>query len=306
MNTRTRLLMIAMGIVGALWGVDTGYRNLIEGPAGKRDQELDKLDQQLGEARDQIVETADAPDQLLALERLSLPYDPELARAGYQDWLLALVQQSELAGASVDAGQPTAVKIKDRDTGKPKEVYLRYVFSLRGRGSLQQITDFLYHFYQGGHLHKITSLSLNPVSGGRLIDVTASVEAIGLTRCERKGELSREIVSRLASDDFADYQSIARRNLFARHGDETLAKTVLTAITVGVDGKPEAWISTGVGRTAVLARGEVLEVDAHAIEVVDVLEGQALLDVDGRVVAVKAGQSVQQAEETGPSDLAGP
>ncbi len=247
--------MIAMGIVGALWGADSAYRNLIEGPAGERDQELGKLDQQLSQARDQIIETTDAPDQLLALERLSLPYDPELARAGYQDWLLDLVQQSKLVGASVDAGQPSAVKIKDRDTGKPKEVYLRYVFSLRGRGSLQQITDFLYRFYQGGHLHKITSLSLNPVSGGRLIDVTATVEAIGLTRCERKGELSREIVSRLASDEFADYQSIARRNLFARHGDETLAKTVVTAITVGVDGKQEAWISTGVGETKVLARG---------------------------------------------------
>lgn len=297
MNTRTRTLLIAMGAMVVLWLGDSGYRNLIEGPAAERERELDRVDRQINEARDKIIETADAADQLETLERLSLPYDPELARAGYQDWLLDLVQQSELAGASVDAGQPSAVKIKDRDTGKPKQIYLRYTFSLRGRGRLQQITDFLYRFYQGGHLHKINSLSLNPVSGGRLVDLTASIEAIGLTRCERKAELSREIVSRLDADAFSDYQSIARRNLFARYGDATLANTVVSAITIGSGGTLEAWLSTGSGETLVLARDATVQVDAHTIEVVDVLQGQVLLDVDGRVIAVETGQSVQEAEE---------
>ena len=296
MTPRTRILLIAMGAVGLLWLADTGYRTLVEGPVEERERQVVRLDQQINEARDQIIQSAKAPDTLEYLERLSLPYDPELARAGYQDWLLDLIQRSNLTGASVDAGDPTAVKLKDPQTGKPKEVYLRYVFSLRGRGSLQQIVDFMHQFYQGGHLHKITAFSMNPVSQGRLIDFTASIEAIGLTRCEREGELSRELVSRLASSDFHDYQSIARRNLFARHGDATLAKVVVTAITVAAGGIPEVWISRDGGQTEVCTRGRTIEIDAHSIEVVDILQDRALLDVDGRVLAIRAGQSIQEAD----------
>ena len=68
------------------------------------------------------------------LERISLPYDSELARAAYQDWILDLVQQAKLTNASVDASQPSSVKIKDRDTRKPKEIFLRYTFSFEHVG----------------------------------------------------------------------------------------------------------------------------------------------------------------------------
>lgn len=296
MNPRTRILLIAMAVIGIVWAADAGYRNFIEGPAEDRVRQISKLDQQINEARDLIIQSAQAPDTLERLERLSLPYDPELARAGYQDWLLDLVQQCELTSTSVDAGNPATVTIKDAQTGKQKEIYLRYGFSIRGRGNLLQIVDFLYRFYQGGHLHKITALSMNPVSRGRLIDFSASIEAIGLTRCERKGDLSRETGFRLASKRLQDYQSISRRNLFARHGDATLAKVVVTAITISAEGTTEVWISREGGDTEVCARGRVLDIEAHSIEVVDILPDRAVLDVDGRVLTVRAGQSLQEAE----------
>lgn len=303
MNQRTKLLLMALGVIAVLWIADSGYRNLIEAPGQERSQQIERLSAQINQARETIVETAEAEERLGELERMSLPYDPEFARARYQDWLLDLVQSVQLTGASVDATDPVPVSVRDRDTRKPKEIYLRYPFSLRGRGTLQQVSRFLHHFYQAGHLHKITSLTMNPVAGGRMIDLSAAIEAVALTRTERKEELSGESVNRLASNDFADYQSIARRNLFARHGDATLSKIVLSAITIAGNGTAQAWFAVGDGQTQVLSRGETLEVPAHSIEVIDIVGSQVLLDVNGRVVSLTAGQSIEKPEADQDQDL---
>ena len=297
MNGRTRWLLIAMLAIGSLWAADAGYRNLIEQPAQERNRQIERLDKQIIQARETIVQNDGAVDQLDELERLSLPYDPELARARYQDWLLDLVQSVELKGSSVDASEPIPFNIRDRDTRKQKEVFLRYSFSLRGRGTLQQVSRFLHHFYQAGHLHKIVSMTLNPVSAGRTIDFSANIEALGLNRCERREELSGESVQRLVFNDFKDYQSISRRNLFARRGDDTLSEIVLSAITIASNGTAQAWFAVGDDGTQVLERGESLDVTAHMIEVIDIVAGQVLLDVNGRVVTLKAGESIEQVEE---------
>ncbi len=296
MNTRTKYLLAATAIVGVGMVGDRGYRRFVDEPATKHERELSKLQQQISEATDLITESAAASDQLLALENCSLPYNKELARARYQDWLLTLVQHVDLQQASVDSGPPTPVTIKDRDTGKPKEIYKRYSFSLRGRGSLKQVTQLLYEFYQGGHLHKIRMLSMNPRTGGKQVNVTMNVEAIGLTRCEREDELSTARVKRQAFDSMDDYQSIARRNFFSREIGSALARVVLTAVTFSKTGLPEAWFSVGTGEpTWKIHRGEVLNIAAHTIEVIDIHAEKVLIMVDGTVVHLPLGKSVQEA-----------
>jgi hypothetical protein len=135
-----------------------------------------------------------------------------------------------------------------------------------------------------------------------MIDFTASIEALGLDRCERKEELSGESVQRLASGDFSDYQSISRRNLFGRHGDDTLSKIVLSAITIASDGTAQAWFAVGDGETQVLERGESLDVTAHMIDVIDIVAGQVLLDVNGRVVTLTAGESIENPDQDEAED----
>lgn len=296
MNQRTKFLLMAMSVVAAIWLGDLGYRNLVEGPAADRERELSRVEKSLNETKETIARTANAIEKIELLERISLPFDPELARAAYQDWLLDLVQQAELTNASVDASQPSSVKIKDRDTKKPKEIFLRYTFSLRARGSLQQVSRFLFEFYQGGHLHKISSIAFNPIGGGSEIDFSATIEALGLNRCQRKGELSSETFQRLDSSAFPDYQMIARRNLFARHGDSTLSKVVLSAITI-TDGVVSVWFKDHQGVTKRLSRGEEMEVAAHHLELIDLVGDKVLVVLDGRPVTLKTGQSLQQVSE---------
>ena len=294
MNTRTKLLLAALAVVGVAVFGDRGYRQLVEEPARQREKQIERLDRQISEAEDEIVKSVRAADQLAAFEAWSLPYDDELARARYQDWLLSLVEQVKLQQPSVDSGASVPVAIKDPTTRKSKEAYRRYSFSLRGRGSLEQTTELLYRFYQGGHLHKIRSISLNPTAGGRLLEISLNIEAIGLGRTDREDSLSTITAERLASAERSSYHLISRRNFFSQEGDASLGQVVLSAVTTDRKGISEAWFATGDGqRPQVLRRGDSLAIPAHQIRVVEIQGQSVLLDVDGTSVPVPLGKSIQ-------------
>jgi len=295
MNSRTKFLLAAMAVISvALFG-DQGYRRFVEAPAEKREREASRLDKQIKDAEDVIFNSAGAADELLALEQYSLPYDAELARARYQDWLLSLVEKVDLRQPSVDAGIPVAVSIKDRDTRKQREIYKRYSFSLRGRGTLRQVTQLLYEFYQAGHLHKIRSLALNPVSSGQQLDVTMGIEAVGLTRCERESELSTATANRLAFDNLEAYQAIVHRNLFSRDRADALRKAMLTAVTFDRTGIPGAWFSSGAEmQTQIVHRGESLAIPSHQVQVIDIQAQMVLIEVDGAIVRLPLGKTIHE------------
>ena len=295
MNNRSKLLLAALAVVGIGVFGDQGYRRFVEEPARTREREATKIDNQIKEAEDAIFTSARAADQLLALEQYSLPYDQELARARYQDWLLALVAKVGLRQPSVDAGTPVAMSIRDRGTRQPKEIFKRYSFSMRGHGTLAQVTQLLYEFHQAGHLHKIRSLALNPVADGKQLDVTMSIEALGLSRCEREGQLSTVTAQRLAYNNPEAYQTIARRNLFSQAGADVLRNVTLTAVTFNRTGTPGAWLSTGSEtQTQVVHRGESLEIPSHEVRVIDIQSQLVLLEVDGEVVQLSLGKTIHE------------
>jgi hypothetical protein len=45
-----------------------------------------------------------------------------------------------------------------------------------------------------------------------------------------------------------------------------------------------------------LCRGELLDIAAHRIEVIDIVGDTVLLDLDGRIVKMRAGESVQKVD----------
>jgi hypothetical protein len=295
MNSRTKLLLATLAVVGVGVFGDQGYRRFVEGPEKERERESSSLQKQIEAAEETIFTAASAADELMALEHYSLPYDEELARSRYQDWLLALVEGADLQQPSVDAGTPVAVSIKDRGTREQKEIFKRYSFSLRGRGTLQQVTQLMYEFYQGGHLHKIRTLALNPVAGGKQLDVTMGIEALGLTRCEREGELSTATANRLAFDKLDAYQTIVRRNVFSQEGAGVLRNVMLTAVTFDRSGTPGAWFSAGGdAQTQVVHRGESLEIPSHQVEVLDIQPRSVLIEVDGEVIQLALGKTISE------------
>lgn len=295
MTNRTIYLLCAMAAVVLIFAGDKGYQYLVEQPAAAHAQALDKLDAQIDAAEDIVRESLDAADRLVALENCSLPYDPELARSRYQDWLLSLVEAAELSQSSVNASTAVPVSMKSQGSTASREIYQRHGFTVSGQGTLQQVCRFLFDFYSGGHLHKILSLQLSPV-GPTDLAVTVQIEALALTRCPRKGELAKSGVTRLAMTDINDYQGIVQRNLFSSEVGTALRQIQLTAVTFDKLGVPEAWFSVGVDEPARrVRRGSQLAVPSHEIEVLDIQAKTVLVEVDGAICLLQLGQTVQDA-----------
>ena len=191
MNSRTLILLAAMLVVGVVMvGDQFGLLSFLDEGVSTHQKEMDRVSLQIEKADEIIQNGILADDVLKALEHRSLPFDPEMARSAYQNWLTKLVETNDLAQSSVDVSMPISVTITEN--GKKKEAYKRYAFTVNGAGRLEQATKFLYDFYQGGHLQKVNSLNLTPASGGQF-SMTITGEAIGIPTCNRKSELSTSV-----------------------------------------------------------------------------------------------------------------
>lgn len=299
MNRRTLLLMAGAGLVALFYVGDMAYRSLIEEPMKRDEAQLDKLKKNLVKAQDAQLEAKKAGRKLEAYLEHSLPADPELARSAYQDWLLKLVQTRGLENASVDPGQPTPVAVKSRrNKSKRRLVYYRLKFGLQAKGSLEQVSQFMFDFYEAGHLHQIKSISLNPIGRGESVSLSLAIEAIALADCEREAELTESTLNRLAYENPTDYGFISQRNFFARGFSKALSQVELSAVTYDRNGDPQAWFRVGESRTTQIAKpGEKLDVELYLIGLVDVQADRAVLEVDGQVVRLRVGQTVGQALE---------
>lgn len=293
MNSRTLILLAVMLVVGvAMVGDQFGLLSFLDEGASTHEKEMDRVALQIEKADEIIRDGMLADDMLKSLENRSLPYDPEMARSAYQNWLTKLVASNDLAQSSVDVAMPISVTITEN--GKKKEAYKRYAFTVNGAGRLEQATRFLFDFYQGGHLQKINSLSLTPASGGQF-SMTITGEAIGVPTCDRKSELSTASAMRPEQDDFDVYAKIVRRNIFSREAGETLKWVKLSSVTFDKTGAPEAWFKVGRQQaTKKMQRGEKLELSVHAIEVIDIQPRSVLLNVDGQIVDVPQGANIHE------------
>ena len=166
-GTRNVWLLSALGLIVLAFLGEMGYRRFYEEPLARNEQVKEQLKKRLKSSKLDLAKAKQVVDQLEQLEQKSLPWNAEMARARYQAWLLQLAQETKLVSTSVDAGDPVAVTRSGRGRGsRPVEMFKRLSFSLRGRGDLGQVTRFLYGFYRGGHLHKIRTMSLNPIGQG--------------------------------------------------------------------------------------------------------------------------------------------
>lgn len=298
MNTqRNRWLLIALALVAVFYFGDMGYRKLYEVPLQAQQRAKAQLTKQLTEAKRKMAQAKQITDQLAMLDKRSLPANPALARSRYQAWLLQLAGSARLTGTSVDAGDPVAVTYSARRLKKPLLLYNRITFTVHGRGDLTQITRFLYDFYRAGHLHKIRSLSLNPIGEGQIVDMNASIEAISLPTADRDTELSTASADQLAFTDIRPYQLISQRNLFGRGGAHWAWRQVtLTAVTANVDGVGEAWFAFANGdQTEIVPVGQSLSgsVDLTVLR----LDGRdVIVAVDGQQYRLSIGHSLAEAK----------
>jgi hypothetical protein len=228
----------------------------------------------------------------------SLPADPELARSLYQAWLIELVEDVEFQAPSVNSNEPV------RRGG----VYYALGFTVRTRGTIEQLTRFLFAFYETDLLHQIRSLTITPISGGQLLDLSLTIEAVSMIRGGSSPPSDDATVfaafqqqaarrtDRMASDSLPDYRVITDRNLFGMGTDGELTDlTFLTSINV-VDGQPQAWFtSQATSELRKLNQGDSLEVGPLRFTLVDVQGSDVVLETDGERWLLSLGESLTDA-----------
>ncbi len=263
--------------------------------AGQRTQQLQNA---IEKRRKELAAARQAAQLLARWQSQALPADPELAQSLYQAWLVQLCDEVGLSNRSLNVGSP-------RTIGGQFQVLS---FSVRGRGSLEQLMRMLFGFYQTDLLHQIRSISLTPLEQANQFDISISIEAAALPGAFANLRDTEQVVQeftartwrgsdRLAAKNLEDYRlAILGRNLFQFSAQpDPLDYTVLTSIN-SVNGQPEAWFNNRTNDQLLrLQRGETFEIGYFQGKVLEILESDVIVESDGQQWLISLGESIGQA-----------
>ena len=212
--------------------------------------------------------------------------------AAYQEWLLDVVNRRLAKNATVDLG----------DAVGKNGVYHRLPATVRGRGTLEQVTMVLHEFYRAVHLHQISRISITPVPNTQQLDIVLIIEALILPDAEQTDQLAQGRSTRLASGRLADYRIISQRNLFGDGGIgfDPADFTFLTGIN-GINEVQEAWFTIRTtGEVLKLKVGQRFEVGDFQGTVAEIDERDVVIDSDGERWLLTLGEHLSQATALPP------
>ncbi|MEI7461607.1 MAG: hypothetical protein WCK15_19645 [Pirellula sp.] len=294
MTPRVKWLLVGGLVVVGLYFMDSLYRKWIEQPNQQLTAQLEDLNEKLNASRTEQLIAQKQGKRLESFAARALPDDPQLARSLYQQWLLNLVEASELTSASVDAAQPVRVEIRSRTKkGSRQAIGYRINYSLRGKATLAKLSAFLNDFRKAGHLHKIRSITLNPIGNEGRLDADLTIEVLCLKASANKDRLSDWQATDEATVLSSTYDDFVRRNLFARGFAKALFEIELKAITSNREGVLQAWFRIdGRGTTKTIAAGGQIPVALHDISVLEVLNNKVFVRVNEDTYWIKLGQTI--------------
>jgi len=250
--------------------------------------ERDGLEQDLQKLTVQTHPGKKATAQLNLWRKRSLPTDYRKAGELYQKWL-SLLAVGKLPNAKVTP-----------NVSQPQRGYTVLPFRIEAKGTLDQLTRFLFEFYSADYLHKISQLTSTPTKGSQELTLVMTVEALCLSGAVSQDKLPDAKSKRLEPRTLDDYlKAIVRRKmevrpkpkedryadtggLFASYTPEPPATPPGPKVDVGpkpkppgidpseytyvnaiheVDGLPEVWLFVRTeGKTLKLHEGETFEV----------------------------------------------
>lgn len=297
MTPRIKWLIAACIAVFGLYTIDSLYRSWIEQPQTELNRRIDTLSKDLVEKKQQQVQSQKIGRRLAEYSARALPSDPMLARSSYQEWLLNLVDQHKFAATSVDASQPVPLEIRSR-TKKGKRILVghRIDYSLRGQASLAKLGDFLDQFRQAGHLHKVRTLTLNPIGSEGRLDINLSIQVLSMESSSNESDVGNWTLVPDARESLKPATGLIRRNPFARGFAKALNDVQLRAITTNREGIAEAWFTADArGSIKKVPAGSNIPLALHDILVVEILRDKVLVNVNDEPQWIRMGESIGEA-----------
>lgn len=315
-SKREKNLAVATGallVPVAIWM----FAGVFGGSTKKLRADRANLAKQVNEAKETIRRSRDVERKLSAWNRQSLPADPEAASSRYQLWLLQLC-----ASPRYDVGFRNTV-VKPSYSRPLGEAGSRLTFTVRGEGSLRQLTRWLYGFYSADYLHRIKAITITPVSGSEKLGLDITVEALALATASdsagkpRQTALEEPPADALDAKGLEEYCAvIAGRAIFSPYAPpppETPRSperpsaappafdhgkyTFVTGITQ-VDGKPQVWIEARTsGQKYRLFEGDTFDIGPVQAKILQIHDRSVESEVGGKRYLVALGQNLREAKE---------
>jgi hypothetical protein len=303
---RQPALLAVMITMAAYFGGKWLLDNVIEGPMDEARETTVQLKKQIKSRYDALIKLQAASKVVSGWQGQSLPSDTDAARSLYQAWLVELVDDVKLLNPSVNSSEPVSLK----------GLFHRLTFSVRGRGTLEQMTTFMFAFYQTDLLHQIRSVNISPTSKENQLDLSIAIEALVVRRAGGAGSSEQETVfnefrrralrisDRLASDRLEDYEPIVRRNLFSVGGTGVVDPTdytYLTSISI-VNGEPQVWFTArATDEVMKLRQGDVFEVGTLVCSIAEVYGSDVIItSEDGERWLLTLGDRITDAHALPP------
>lgn len=202
MTQRERVLAGGVGaimlILALQWGFGK-YRAAMQA----RETRLFTLNDQISNRQLKQFEGALAERRMGEYVTRSLPSDLERAQFAYNQFLLGLVSEAGLAGASA---KPVTMNTAPGP-------YTQLNFNVSGSGDLKQLVELLYRFHRQNYLHRIQSLTVRKVRGQLSIDM--DVQALALDAAPPQAPPPTEPAPRVAETIDFYLEPILNRNPLA-------------------------------------------------------------------------------------------
>lgn len=283
---RQQVLLGLLVVIGVVRVGDWVLASMIEGPLRELRGTNNQLQADIKKYEKALSAARTAGKRIEQWKMLSLPADVETSRTLYRTWLVDLVRESKLQNPIVDSGSPSV----------RYGLYRTLPFNLRASGSLDQFTRFLFAFSEAGHLHRIQSLTLTPVSSSGRFDLSLSIETVLLPGVERN-RLTDKTSTILASHSPEDYIDISRQNIFGADSGyvDPHEDTIVSAITYS-NGRPKVWITQqSDNRVLKLGLNETVTVGSFRGRISEVTDEDVIIEAASGAWRLSIGESFADA-----------
>ncbi|MDR3234165.1 MAG: hypothetical protein LBT46_10975 [Planctomycetaceae bacterium] len=307
---RERLLLIAAGIVLLIIAVP--YLRSLYADSAALQKQRQKLYDDITKYRSEAERKAEIKERLTELTRQSLPSADETALSQYQRWLMDLVKETGIKEYRSEAG--TVSKQKNSTS------YRKFSFTIHGKGSLEQIAEFLRRFHKTPYLHLVRSVAPRPTKKPDEFEISLTVEALSLPQSRSNKELPAVDNKMLAASDEEKkmLKAITERAVFSAYKPPSPPQQVrepekpvlsdfdsspycyLTTIVetiVGTDGKYQCWVNNRTeGTTYKLFEGGIFKLGGVRCSVKKIEFDRVQFEAAGGIYTVRIGKSFAEFE----------
>ncbi|GHT45306.1 hypothetical protein FACS189454_04560 [Planctomycetales bacterium] len=297
---RELISLLAAGIIFILVAVPL-VMSLFGSEMSNLQKKHQKLQADITELKNKVKNEAEIKKRLTDLSNQSLPTRDQYAQSLYSNWLMQLANEVGIKEYKSDAGSMSPTK----------NLYKKFSYTLHGRGTLEQLAEFLRRFGKMNYLHLVRGVTPKPIKNSNEFELTIKVEALSLPQSQNVQELPKIETAAIAAtdDDKKMLKMITDRAIFTEYHPPQIAASpqeparpkpidfdsspfCFVTTIVEADGKYQCWINNRIeGKTYKLNEGGMFSLGGVRVFVKKIEFDRVHFEAVGEFYTVRIGKS---------------